>query len=233
MDRTPQEEGQENMTNLFDKWLTPLTLSRSPLALYCRSTSSVPLPRSRMPKLIFMALIFAVGLILSPWASGSAEAQLLDPSGQSTAPNLLIHPTLTPGQALLFDLEAHFAKDVAQQGGKAFAEWFAVDGVSLSNGAKPVMGREAIAKGATWTSQQYQLTWTPTDAVMGPSGDMGYTWGHYEGRSTDANGKPVLVSGRYTTIWRRQKDGAWKVVLDVGSNEPAGAADCCKLPTGL
>ena len=61
---------------------------------------------------------------------------------------------------------------------------------------------------------------------------MGYTWGHYEGSSTDANGNPVKTSGRYMTIWRREKDGTWKVVLDAGANEPADAGACCKVPTG-
>jgi len=45
-------------------------------------------------------------------------------------------------------------------------------------------------------------------------------------------GNPVVTSGRYITIWRKQPDGAWKVVLDAGSNEPAEAGDCCKLPVG-
>lgn len=167
-------------------------------------------------------------------ATPAASAQLLPPQSQPAATtNLLTNPAVTPGKALLFDLEARFAKDVAQRGGKAFADWFATDGVSMSNGAKPSIGREAIAGSATWSPQQYQLTWTPTDALMGPSGDMGYTWGHYEGHSIDVNGNPVTTSGRYTTVWRRQPDGVWKVVLDVGSNEPPGAGDCCKLPGGL
>ena len=80
--------------------------------------------------------------------------------------------------------------------------------------------------------KDYLLTWKTTDARMSPSGDMGYTWGHFEGHSKDANGNPVTTSGRYMTIWRKEKDGTWKVVLDAGNNEPADAGDCCRLPTG-
>ena len=161
----------------------------------------------------------------------TATGQILDPSAQSSAPNPLIDTTVKPGKVLLFDLEARFAKDVAKRGGAAFAEWFAEDGVALGNGAPPKIGKIAIAKSATWSPNDYQLTWTPTDALMGPSGDMGYTWGHYEGRGKDSHGNPVLTSGRYMTMWRKEPDGNWKVVLDAGSNEPAGAGDCCKLPT--
>lgn len=170
-------------------------------------------------------------LALTLFAGASAWAQLPEP-GANAAPNPFTDTTVKPGKLVLFDLEAKFAKDVAERGGKAFADWFADDGVALNNGQSPVIGKVAIVKSATWSPKEYQLTWTPTEAVMGPSGDMGYTWGHYEGHSKDANGNAVTTSGRYMTIWRRQADGAWKVVLDAGSNEPAESGDCCKVPVG-
>lgn len=171
------------------------------------------------------------GLLALAWmGTASLWAQLPEPGTEPTTPNPLVDTTMSPGKMLLFDLEAKFAKDVAARGGAAFADWFAPDGMTLGNGAAPVVGKVAIAKSTTWTPQAYQLTWTPTDAVMGPSGDMGYTWGHYEGHSKDANGNPVTTSGRYITIWRKQPDGSWKVALDAGANEPAAAGDCCKLP---
>lgn len=160
------------------------------------------------------------------------QAQLPEPGTQSTTPNPLLDSTVKPGKMMLFDLEARFAKDVKERGGAAFAEWFADDGVALGNGAAPVVGKVAIAKSTTWSPKDYQLTWTPTDAAMGPSGDMGYTWGHFEGHSKDANGNPVTTSGRYITIWKKQSDGSWKVALDAGANEPAEAGECCKLPPG-
>lgn len=166
-------------------------------------------------------------LILLP---AKSAAQVFEPPASSTTPNPLEDPTITPGKAFLFDLEANFAKDVAERGGAAFADWFADDGVALGNAAAPLIGKVAIARSASWSPKVYQLTWTPTAGEMGPSGDMGYTWGHYEGQSKDANGNPVTTSGRYVTIWRRQLDGKWKVVLDAGSTEPAGSGDCCKLP---
>lgn len=180
----------------------------------------------RLRWLLLLAGLAAAG-------AAQADAQLGFPETNATAPpNPLTDPTVKPGKMLLFDLEARFAKDVLARGGAAFADWFAEDGVALGNGVAPLVGRVAIAKSANWLPQAYQLTWTPTDAMMGPSGDMGYTWGHFEGRSKDANGNPVLTSGRYITVWRKQADGNWKVVLDAGANEPAGAGDCCKLPAG-
>jgi len=174
---------------------------------------------------IAMALLVTAGL-----RSASAQLAFPDPSAQKTTPNLLTDNTMKPGKALLYDLEARFAKDVLERGGEGFAAWFAEDGVALGNGAAPLVGKVAIAHGATWSPKAYRLTWTPTDALMGPSGDMGYTWGHFEGHSKGANGQDVVLSGRYMTIWRRSPDGQWKVVLDAGANEPLEAGDCCKLP---
>ena len=179
--------------------------------------------RGLIPGVVASALLVA-GAAPRGWG------QLGLPGDQQTAPNPLTDPTARPGKVLLYDLEARFARDVKEHGGAAFADWFADDGVALSNGQPPLIGKVAIVKSANWSPKDYQLTWTPTDAQMGPSGDMGYTWGHFEGHSKDANGNPVVTSGRYMTIWRKEADGSWKVVLDAGANEPAGAGDCCKLP---
>jgi ketosteroid isomerase-like protein len=160
----------------------------------------------------------------------ASAAQALDPLAAPSSASLLDQPTLTPGALFLINLERRFAAEVATGGGKAFAAWFADDAVSLSNGRAPVVGRTAIAANATWDPKAYQLTWTPTAAQMGPSNDMGFTWGHYEGRSRDAHGEPILVTGRYMTVWRKLPDGTWKVALDASATEPPAAADCCALP---
>jgi ketosteroid isomerase-like protein len=158
---------------------------------------------------------------------------MLNPIPSQQAANPLSDTGMRVGKAILFDLEARFAKATAEGGGKAFASWFAEDAVTLSNGEAPVHGRQAIAQKATWLPRDYQLTWTPTDGAMDPSGEMGYTWGHYEGHSKDANGNPIVIEGRYLTIWKKTADGSWKVALDASNTEPAGSGDCCKLPPGM
>lgn len=180
--------------------------------------------RSAHPTTILLALTLAA-------ASLQARAQLAFPGGGEKPANPLTDAPLSPGKAMLFDLEARFARDVRAKGGAGFAAWFADDGVTLGNGAAPVVGKIAITKNANWLPENYELTWTPTEGAMGPSGDMGYTWGHFEGHAKNADGQTTAtITGRYLTIWRRSPDGQWKVVLDAGANEPVAAADCCKLP---
>ena len=161
----------------------------------------------------------------------NAPATSFDPLAAPPASgSLLTQPMLTPGALVLMDLERRFAVDVAAGGGRAFASWFADDAVSLSNGRPVLLGRGAVAASANWDAKSYQLTWTPAGAQMGPSNDMGFTWGHYEGRSTDAHGELVTVTGRYITVWRKLADGTWKVAMDASATEPPATGDCCVLP---
>lgn len=155
-----------------------------------------------------------------------------DPLGKSSSAvaSPLTQPTLSPGVILLMELEGRFQKAVEAGGGKAFASWFAEDAVTLSNGKPAVFGHAAIAAQAQWDPKTYQLTWTPQGAQMGPSNDMGYTWGHYEGHSKDKSGQPIVNSGRYFTVWKKLPDGTWKVSLDASADEPPPAGECCSLP---
>jgi ketosteroid isomerase-like protein len=142
----------------------------------------------------------------------------------------LVQPTLTPGALLLLELEGRFAQAVAAGGGKAFATWFADDAVTLNNGKPAVLGVAAISAQAQWDPKTYQLTWVPQGAQMGPSNDMGFTWGHYEGHSKDKNGEPVVISGRYLTVWKKLPNGTWKVAMDASADEPPATGECCVLP---
>ena len=141
----------------------------------------------------------------------------------------LTQPTLSPGVVLLMELDGRFSQAVAAGGGKAFASWFAPDAVTLNNGRPAVFGHNAIAAQAQWDPKTYQLTWVPQGAQMGPSNDMGFTWGHYEGRSIDKNGQPVVTSGRYITMWKKLSDGSWKVAMDASADD-AAPSECCTLP---
>jgi ketosteroid isomerase-like protein len=175
-----------------------------------------------------MRHIFSITLCLLTIAP-VANAQFDPLSKPAPSSDPLTNPGLSPQVAFLYSLEAKFAQDTAQGGGAAFAKWFAPDAVTLSNGKAPVTGQPAIAASATWTPSEYQLTWSPEGGRMGPQGDMGFTWGHYEGRAKDRDGSPIIHTGRYMTVWKKQPDGSWKVALDASNDEPP-KEDCCKLP---
>ena len=66
-----------------------------------------------------------------------------------------------------------------------------------------------------------KLTWHPNKAELSGSGELGYTYGTYEMQTPDAAGGTATVRrGKFTTVWKKQDDGAWKYVLDVGMPDP-------------
>jgi len=160
-------------------------------------------------------------------ASSGYDALIQNPGIVS---NPLSQPTINSGALVLLELEGRFSQAVTDGGGKAFATWFADDGITLNNGKPAVLGRTAIAAQAQWDPKTYQLSWTPQGAQMGPSNDMGFTWGLYEGRSKDKNGEPVVITGRYFTVWKKLPNGTWKVALDASADEPPATGECCTLP---
>jgi ketosteroid isomerase-like protein len=118
----------------------------------------------------------------------------------------------------LRQLEAEFMKATAERGSQGYLSYYAEDAVEVPNNAGLIQGKANIAKTMEFLDDKNNhLTWTPVGADISASGDMGYTYGTYEFASSDRNGKPVVDHGKYTTIWKKQKDGSWKVVLDMGN----------------
>jgi ketosteroid isomerase-like protein len=63
----------------------------------------------------------------------------------------------------------------------------------------------------------FRLTWEPVKVEVSISGDLGYTFGNWELYDYQ-RGK--IRYGNYITIWRKQKDGTWRWVLDGGNTTP-------------
>jgi ketosteroid isomerase-like protein len=122
------------------------------------------------------------------------------------------------GENLLLQLEADFAADVAKHGHDAFLTYFADDGVEIVDGGG-IDDKEAMRKQPSWP-EGTTLTWTPVHAEMASSGDLGYTYGNYVYTAKNKEGKLVVTYGKYTSIWKKQKDGQWKVVVDMGNSSP-------------
>ncbi len=122
------------------------------------------------------------------------------------------------GSDLLMQLEAEFAADVARHGHAAFVTHFAEDGVEVVDGGG-FDSLDAIRKQPPWP-EGTTLSWTPVRAEMAASGDLGYTYGNYVFTGKNKESKLITSYGKYTSIWRKQKDGQWKVAVDMGNASP-------------
>lgn len=122
-------------------------------------------------------------------------------------------PTVDPEELLAAD--RRFQQATAERGARGWVDAFARDGKLIAGGSV-IEGHEAIAEVmAVLDSAEYSLTWEPELAEG--SGNLGYTVGSYRREVTDADGATIVETGRYVTVWRRDDDGVWRAVVDVGS----------------
>lgn len=98
---------------------------------------------------------------------------------------------------------------------EAFLTYLAPDALVFRPG--PVPGRPVYEK--MDPVNPAVLTWEPEVAEVAASGDLGYTSGPYQlrpGRGLEPSG-----FGRYVSVWKKQLDGTWKVLIDIGAPHKA------------
>ena len=109
------------------------------------------------------------------------------------------------------------AKAVADRSLESFLSL--VDEDAIFYGKTVSRGKEAVSKAwlPLFTDRSVFLKWAPTEVEVSSSGDLGYSIGDYVRVGKDRSGNPESVTGSYVSIWRKQADGKWKIVLDIGS----------------
>lgn len=127
-------------------------------------------------------------------------------------------------RAALQDADRAFNHATALRRADGWMEFMAPDG-ALIRPAGTIAGpavRDAITK--TFADTSFTLTWEPMQADLGASGDLGYTVGKWAAHFRDEQGVQKTTTGRYLTVWKQQADRTWKVVQDIGVQDPAPAA---------
>lgn len=110
----------------------------------------------------------------------------------------------------VFVAESSFAATMAARDPAAFARFLAPDAVFF--GEKDVLrGKPAVVEGWTrfFQGPAAPFSWRPEKVEVLDSGTLALSTGPVH----DAEGKPI---GTFSSIWRREADGAWRVVFDKG-----------------
>jgi ketosteroid isomerase-like protein len=94
-------------------------------------------------------------------------------------------------------------------------------GSMLVPNAPIATGKKAIANliAAGFALRDYKLTWHPDKAGVARSGELGYTSGKYKVSFKDESGKTISDKGKYLMVWKKQSDGAWKVLFDMNNSD--------------
>lgn len=119
----------------------------------------------------------------------------------------------------MMDADRRFSKMSEEKGMKAaFIEYLDSNGVLLRPGRLPIAGADAVDFLIQQNDTDYTMTWEPRNGVIARSGELGYTYGIYALRPS---AKDTVIYGTYVSIWKKEKGGTWKYVLDSG-NEGIG-----------
>jgi ketosteroid isomerase-like protein len=143
----------------------------------------------------------------------------------SFLPLLLLISMYLPAQepdssSALFSLreaERNFARESVMIGrNAAFAKNFAEESILytdrwITNGKQFSGERKAVP---------VVLKWEPEYIDISDSRDFGISTGPWEAQEYRPNTESV-ATGYYLTVWKKQSDGGWKVILDGGSTTPA------------
>jgi ketosteroid isomerase-like protein len=119
-----------------------------------------------------------------------------------------------PAAATDFDdlvgAEKAFAADAAARTTReAFLAVLAEDGLVFAPG--PTSGKRV------WEARKAnksRLEWAPAVAEIAASGDLGYTSGPW--RFTPEGADKPAAFGDFFTVWKKQADGKWKLLIDHG-----------------
>jgi ketosteroid isomerase-like protein len=117
----------------------------------------------------------------------------------------------------LLNAERSFAQSSAMHGRKAsFVENFADESVVFTN--------KWITNGKQFTKAQKEspriLKWEPEFMDIANSRDFGISTGPWEMQDY-LPGTVPLATGYFLTVWKKQPNGVWQVILDAGSETPA------------
>ncbi len=119
----------------------------------------------------------------------------------------------------MMEADRKFSRMSAEKGMKAaFIEYIDSNGVLLRPGHLPIAGADAVDFLIQQNDAEYTMSWEPSNGHIAKSGELGYTYGVYALRPSV---KDTVIYGTYVSIWKKEKGGTWKFVLDSG-NEGIG-----------
>jgi ketosteroid isomerase-like protein len=97
----------------------------------------------------------------------------------------------------------------------AFIEFFADESVNFQPDAGPA--RERLRKQPPPPPERPAFTWEPRTGDVAASGDLGYLTGPVKYPQADGS----VRHGCYFSVWKKQADGTFRVILDIGIQPPS------------
>lgn len=120
-------------------------------------------------------------------------------------------------QAAMVAAERDFVKLAAERGFRdSFYHYFSPDGIAF--GPHPFRTRLALARQPS-SPGPMGAVWAPVWGDISQAGDLGWNTGPLLFEARPAQNRPER-HGMFFSVWKKQADGTWRVVLDLGSDTP-------------
>ena len=125
------------------------------------------------------------------------------------------HPTDAPSEIRRLDADwSHAAQSRDVE--RALSFW-SEDAIVFPPGRSALAGKAAIRDfvETSFRTPGFSIAWQTTTVTISENGDMAYTTGTNRVTFDAPDGRRVTVDGKAVEVWRRQKDGQWKCVIDI------------------
>lgn len=129
-------------------------------------------------------------------------------------------PSMAELQRQVADTERAFARTMADRNHAAFVT-FLSDETVFFNGPKILRGKQQVADAwkRYYEKPEAPFSWEPAEIEVLESGTLALS----SGPVRDPRGKLVAT---YTSIWRLEAPGVWRIIFDKGND----VCDCAKAP---
>jgi ketosteroid isomerase-like protein len=104
--------------------------------------------------------------------------------------------------------------------GVAFGRYAADDAQIFSGPGEFISGPHAISESFGPPTEKNTLVWHPVHGEVASSGDLGFTVGNAVFTGVREDGAKIERFSKYLTVWKKQRDGTWRYVVDGGSARP-------------
>ena len=115
--------------------------------------------------------------------------------------------------------ERDFSRTSEEKGiRESFAEFIADDGILFR--PRAVLGKKWMQEHSLPpATTRPLLVWQPIFAGISRAGDLGYTTGPWQFKN-DIKDAKFSGFGNFLTVWKKQPDGKWRFVVDLGISNP-------------
>jgi ketosteroid isomerase-like protein len=127
--------------------------------------------------------------------------------------------------AAITDFNQKYLKAINDGDIAAMSSLTDTDHVMIPPNRVPILGQEANDAANGLAFQQFKIdeAWTPLETVV--SGDLAYQRGVFTVAATPKSGGATrTIHGNFLRIYKRQRDGSWRMTRDMfSSDQPAPA----------